>query len=335
MPVLDEAAHLPRLLDQLREQTPPQGGFEVLVVDGGSTDGTRELVRERARSWFALTLLDNPARRSAAGRNVGARAAAGEFVLFLDGHCTLAGPEVLLRVVSLFEETGAECLARPQPLAAPDGSAWARAIAAARHSPLGHKPGSEIYTATAGYVDPHSAGAAYRREVLRRLGGYDERFDACEDVEFNHRVKEAGYRTYIHPDLAVRYAARSTLPALCRQMFRYGRGRAHLMARHPEAAPRPLLAATGAMLPVAALPGVMGAGLGVALVSGAALVAAAVLWLEGLRISRSPLQAARIAAALAVIPLGLEAGFLRGLLEFPRFRHVRDESLRPLRKPAP
>ena len=170
--------------------------MEVLVVDGGSTDGTRDLVRERMTRWDRLFLLDNPGRRSSAGRNVGARAAAGDLIVFLDGHCSLLRPDYLARLVEIFAESGADCLTRPQPLTELTGTRWERAVALARHSPLGHKPGSEIYRAEPGFTDPQSAGAAYRREVLETLGGYDERFQACEDVEFNVRVARAGFRAY-------------------------------------------------------------------------------------------------------------------------------------------
>ena len=81
LPVLNEAGDLPRLLEQLRIQIPPPGGFEVLVVDGGSNDGTRELVAERSASWPVLRLIDNPKRRSAPARNLGALAARGDIIL--------------------------------------------------------------------------------------------------------------------------------------------------------------------------------------------------------------------------------------------------------------
>ena len=79
-----------------------------------------------------------------------------------------------------------------------------------------------------------SVAVAYRREVFDRVGGFDERFDACEDVELNHRIDRAGLRCFFTPAVQVRYFPRSSLRGLFRQMARYGRGRVRLLRKHPE-----------------------------------------------------------------------------------------------------
>lgn len=322
LPVLNEARDIGRLLEALLDQAAPPGGFEVLVADGGSSDRTREIVRTLAAGDPRLRLLENPRRLSSAGRNVGARAARGTYVLFLDGHCALPRSDYLARAVAIFEETGAACLCRPQPLDRWGEGRWGAAIAAARHSRLGHQPGSDIYGGEPGPCDPRSAGAAYRREALEALGGYDERFDACEDVELNCRLAAAGLPAYLHPDLAVEYRPRSSLGALLRQMIRYGRGRARLMARHPREIPWPLALATSYGLVAALLllaAGPRASALALAIPLGAWLLA---ILLEGVRLAGVRPAALRIALALAAIPAGLLLGFWRGLGDAPRFRRA-------------
>lgn len=319
LPVLNEARDLPPLLEQLRAQTPPPGGFEVLVVDGGSTDGTRERVAEAAADWPGLRLLDNPRRRSSAARNIGAREAGGRYVLYVDGHCVLPRRDYLVRLLEVFESTDAGCLCRPQPLHGLAEGPWARAVAQARHSPVGHKPGSDIYGGEPRETEPHSAGAAYRRDLVESLGGFDERFDACEDVEFNHRVSLSGVRSFLHPDLAVEYRPRSSVRGLFRQMLRYGRGRSRLMIRHPSVVPWMLLAPT--LLLVGWLVLAVAAPAAALRVAAAALALwALVVAVEGIRLGGASLQAGRVAAALAAVHAGLFLGFWRGCLEFRRFR---------------
>jgi succinoglycan biosynthesis protein ExoA len=237
LPVRNEALCILRLLRQLFDQEYPADRFEVLVADGGSTDGTRELVLETALSSpVALRLVDNPGIRSSAGRNAGVAAAAGDIIVFIDGHCEIPSRRLLADTARLLQETAAECLCRPQPLIAFAPRGTARIIADVRASALGHGRDSLIYDMHhAGFVDPASSGATYRRELFDRIGPYDESFDACEDVEFNTRVAAAGYRAYTDPTLAVYYEPRKSFPALFRQMMRYGIGRVRLARKHPSA----------------------------------------------------------------------------------------------------
>ncbi|MBX7106083.1 MAG: glycosyltransferase family 2 protein [Gemmataceae bacterium] len=234
VPVRNEELHLAETLLPLFEQDYPEDRFEILVIDGRSTDGTVSVVELLRADHTQLHLLDNPRRLSSAARNIGVRAARGEYIVVVDGHCELRSRTYLSDMVRAFERTGADCLGRPQPLDVSDAGPLQQAIALARASRLGHNPGSHIYSDRGGYVKPQSVAVAYRREVFDRVGLFDERFDACEDVEFNHRVDAAGLTCYFAPELAVHYRPRDTLGGLAWQMCRYGRGRARLLMKHPE-----------------------------------------------------------------------------------------------------
>jgi succinoglycan biosynthesis protein ExoA len=236
VPVRNEEKALPELLAEMLNQEYDPNSFEVLVADGRSTDNTRQIVEEVAASnQGRVKLVDNPGIKSSAGRNAGVAAARGDIILFLDGHCHLPSRTLLADTVSILESSGAECLCRPQPLIAPQASATGRAIAAVRASTLGHGRDSLIYDLNySGYVDPSSSGATYTKQALQAVGPYDERFDACEDVELNTRIRKAGFRAYTHPSLAVYYEPRSTVIGLFRQMVRYGRGRVRLAGKHPD-----------------------------------------------------------------------------------------------------
>jgi len=320
LPVLNEARDIRRVLDEIVTQEPPEGGFEVIVADGGSSDGTRGIVSELSDRHPFVKLVHNPGRLSSAGRNVGAAMSRGRYVVFVDGHCRIPRPDYLQRLVDVFEQTGAACLSRPQPMDRLDDGAWSSAISTARHSWLGHNPGSDIYGGEPGPSDPRHAGAAYTREAFERLGGYDERFDACEDVEFNHRVADAKLPSYRHPDLAVHYRPRSSLMGLFRQVRRYGRGRARLMARHPDVVPWPILAVVVAAVLIPPILLVIHPAAGLWWSGGLATGWLAVTTTESLRQVGPRPHALRVIAAMFAIHAGMVVGFLRGALEFHRFR---------------
>lgn len=233
VPVRNEAAFIGGTLRQLLAQRYDPRRFEVLVADGGSTDATRDVIGALQREHPNLRLLANPAGWSSAGRNVAINAALGDVILLIDGHCDLDNPNHLADLAGAFERSGAACVGRPQPLDVPGATRLQRAIAAARASRLGHHPASHIYSDREGFVAPESVAIAYRRQVFETVGLFDEAFDACEDVEFNHRVGRAGLPCWFSPAVRVHYHPRGSLAGLSRQMFRYGRGRMRLLRKHP------------------------------------------------------------------------------------------------------
>jgi glycosyltransferase involved in cell wall biosynthesis len=320
LPVRDEGARIEAVLRDVLGQEAPEDALEVLVVDGRSTDDTRARAERVAAEDPRVRVLDNPRRLSSSARAIGAREARGRYVAYVDGHCRIESRTWLASLVDLFERTGADCLARPQPLVPEEPTLRARAIAAARTSRFGHGVSSEIYGDREGRASPVSSGAAYRREVFERVGTFDESFDACEDVEFNWRVEHAGLSCWTSPRLAVRYEPRRTFSALFRQMRRYGRGRAHLHRKHPAAFALDSLAPAAFVLgiPVAAAAAALPA-----LPSAVRLAATAPYALyAALTLAASVLAARRrgfallplLPIAFATVHAGLGVGYLAGLV---------------------
>lgn len=234
VPVRNEGQFIASTLAQLLAQDYPADRFEILVADGQSTDDTRTIVNAVAALHPNVRLLDNPRQLSSAGRNVAIRASRGEILLLVDGHCQIDEPRHLTHLVRAFLDSGADSVGRPQPLDVTGASSLQRAIAVARSCWLGHHPASHVYSTREGFVPPQSVAVAYRREVFDQIGLFDERFDACEDFEFNHRLASAGYTCFFTPGVAVRYYPRDSVGKLARQMIRYGRGRVRLLRKHPR-----------------------------------------------------------------------------------------------------
>jgi succinoglycan biosynthesis protein ExoA len=233
VPVRNEAAGLGSLLPELMSQSYDPRRFEVIVADGRSTDDTRAIVSCFQAEHPQVRLVDNPQEWSSAGRNAAIRAARGDLIVLVDGHCELHNSHYLAELASVFQESGADCVGRPQPQEIALATPLQQAIAAARASWLGHNPASYIYSTVDRFVPPASVAVAYRRQVFETVGLFDESFDACEDVEFNHRVEKAGFRCFFTPRVAVHYHPRTTLTGLSRQLSRYGRGRVRLLRKFP------------------------------------------------------------------------------------------------------
>lgn len=234
IPVLDEEDYISTTLTQLLKQDYPRGLLEIIVVDGGSLDGTINLVEQYiGLPDFDIKLLHNPSKLSSYARNIGILAARSEYVLFLDAHVHIPSSTLLMAMASAVRRWDVDVLARPQPLTPPGINVLQQTIAAVRKSPIGHSRESFIYSDIEGFVSPLSVGVMYRRSIFSEFGLFDETFDAAEDVEMNYRLEMANIQAFISPDFAVHYYPRKGLWSLFKQMQRYGTGRVRFARKHP------------------------------------------------------------------------------------------------------
>ncbi len=218
MPVRDEADAIERSLGAVLAQDYP-GSFEVLVADGASSDGTRQLVEGLAARDDRLSVLDNPEGIVPTGLNRALAQARGEVVMRVDGHCEVP-PDYARRCVASLLDSGADC-AGGVILTVGD-SREARAVALVQSSPLG--VGASRFRTGAGAprtVDTLAFGA-YRRDVFDRIGTFDEELVRNQDDEFNLRLTQAGGRIWLDPTIATTYWSRATLRGAFRQHFQYG-----------------------------------------------------------------------------------------------------------------
>jgi len=322
----NEEQYVAETLHSVLDQDYPPERLEILVVDGRSTDGSRGIVAQLASEHpsIYLTLIDNPGLLSAAGRNAGIRAARGRFIAIVDCHSTI-GRDYLATAERMLDETGADCLGRPVELFIPADTYMQRVIGAARTSWLGHNTTSVAFSDISGPASPLSNGIIYRREVFERIGLFNERFDACEDVEFNSRLEQAGMTSWTVPALLASYHPRGSLWALFKQMGRYAYWRYRLLREQrrafhlTQAAP-----AIAVALGIASLTGVL---LGLSPVAPLALIAA---YIAAILIASVRASAARgfrylpaLPLAYAAIHFGAAVGFWGGVVEGIRQSVVR------------
>lgn len=231
MPVRNEAAYIDRSLGSVLAQDYPPDCLEILVIDGLSDDGTREVVRAYQATHPRLWLLDNHARIVPPGLNLGIRQARGEIIVRVDGHCEIAPDYVSRCVQHLLED---EVDAVGGPIETIGETAEAEAIALAMSSWFG-VGGSAFRT-----VDDRAmlvetvAFPAYRRETLARLGPFDEELVRNQDDEYNYRLLKHGGKILLSPDIRSRYYSRSSLSKLWRQYYQYGFWKVRVMQKHPR-----------------------------------------------------------------------------------------------------
>ena len=247
VPVLNEARHLREAVEQILGQSYP-GELEVVLALGPSTDATDAVAAELAAADPRVHTVSNPTGRTPSGLNAAIAASTHPVVVRVDGHGLLA-PDYIATAVRLLEQTGAANVGGV--MAAEGTTDFTRAVATAMRSVFG-VGGARFHTGgQAGPADTVYLGV-FRREVLDDLGGYDESFLRAQDWELNHRIRSAGHLVWFTPELSVTYRPRSSLKALARQYFHYGRWRRVVMRQHPGTANLRYLAAPLVVLACAA-----------------------------------------------------------------------------------
>jgi glycosyltransferase involved in cell wall biosynthesis len=247
VPVLDEEVHLRAAVSTMLGQDYP-GPMEVLLALGPSRDRTDEIAAELAADDARVRLFPNPTGATGAGLNRAVAAASHDVVVRLDGHA-LVPPDYVRVAVETLQRTGADNVGGM--MAAEGVTDFERSVAAAMTSPLGVGQASFHVGGVEGPAPTVYLGT-FRREVLARLGGYDETFLRAQDWELNHRIRANGGLVWFTPRLTVSYRPRSTLRALARQYRDYGRWRRVVMREHEGTVSPRYLAPPVAVVVVAA-----------------------------------------------------------------------------------
>ena len=227
LPVLNEEKHLEHAVQSILSQD-YLGPIEVILAIGPSHDRTHEIAEAISKRESRVVLVDNPTGRTAAGLNLALKKSQNPVIVRVDGHAQIPNSYLSL-VVEILKKTGAVNVGGV--MAAIGVTPFEKAVAGAMRSPLG-VGASRFHTGgEAGVVDTVYLGA-FRREALLEIGGFDERFTRAQDWELNFRLRENGGVVYFDPRLHVTYRPRSSIKALAKQYFEYGRWRRVVSRRH-------------------------------------------------------------------------------------------------------
>jgi succinoglycan biosynthesis protein ExoA len=232
VPTLNEAMHIEAVLRQLSLGIPDSYRVRFVVCDGGSHDGTAEIVARLARTDERIVLLHNPKRLQSAGVNqaVRARGAGFDILIRCDGHSRYPSSFIPDLVRSL-KRTQADAVV--VPMDSIGDTCLRQAVAWVSDTLVGSGGAAHRGGKKSGYVD-HGHHAAFKMAAFIGASGYDESFSHNEDAELDCRLTALGARIFLDSSIRIHYIPRGTLRDLWRQYFAYGRGRSRTVRKHPK-----------------------------------------------------------------------------------------------------
>jgi succinoglycan biosynthesis protein ExoA len=233
VPCYNEEATIGSLIEAILNQTFPIQETEVIISDGLSTDSTREVISsfQQAHPELSLTIVDNTLRKIPSGLNRALETSAGEYVIRFDAH-SIPAPDYIEKCMQALESGKGENVGGVWMIV-PGADNWiSRSIAIAAAHPIGAGDARYRVGGDAQAVDTVPFGA-FRRDLIDRIGPFDENLLTNEDYEFNVRVRKSGGIVWFDPEIRSTYIARSTLKELAEQYWRYGYWKSQMLNRYP------------------------------------------------------------------------------------------------------
>lgn len=228
VPCRNEVRHIEACLRSVLSFEEPPGGFEVVVADGMSDDGTREVLARLASADPRVRFVDNPARITPCALNAAIQAARGEIIVRIDAHARFA-PDYLRLCVQTLTRTGAQNVGGPTIA---EGKTYMQQAIAAAYGSAFAVGGSRFHDATfEGYADTVPFGC-WPRPVLEKLGLFDEELVRNQDDELNVRILRSGGKIWLNPRIRSWYSPRASLSHLFKQYWQYGYWKIRVMQKH-------------------------------------------------------------------------------------------------------
>jgi hypothetical protein len=245
MPVLNERRHLRAAIEAILAQD-YAGELEIVLALGPSTDGTDEVAAELAAADPRIRTVPNPTGATPSGLNAAIAATSAGIIVRVDGHSMLPS-DYVRTAVEVLTATGADNVGGV--MAARGVTPFEQAVARAYGSWFGIGGARFHLGGEAGPAETVYLGV-FRREMLDRVGGFDEDMRRAQDWELNYRIRRAGGTVWFTPAMQVTYRPRADMRALSKQFFRTGQWRREVTRRHRDTASARYLAAPAAVVGV-------------------------------------------------------------------------------------
>ncbi len=229
IPCLNEEAYIEKCVRSTQMQSYEQSLISVFVVDGMSTDKTRDIVRQLERKFQGVQLIDNPAQFTPKALNLGIEASAAEVVIILGAHAEIAADFVERNVALLQSDETIGCAGGLIQNVYENETA--EVIGRAMSSPFGVGNARFRTGGKKGFVDTVAFGA-YRRKTLNEIGLFDLDLVRNQDDELNYRLTKAGWKIFFDPEIKSQYYVRSSYSKLFKQYRQYGYWKVYVNKKH-------------------------------------------------------------------------------------------------------
>ncbi len=221
IPCRNEEKYIGKCLASIIAQDYPKDKLEVLVVDGMSEDGTREVIKDYVLKNPYIKLLDNPKRIVPTALNIGVKNAQGDIILRMDAH-NIYEKDYVGKCVTYLTKHDVDNVGGIWITLPGNETSIGKSIALALSHPFGV---GNAYFRTGSkeprYVDTVPFGC-YKKEVFEKIGLFDEDLVRNQDDEFNLRLIKNGGKILLVPDIVSYYYARDSLEKLWKMYFQYG-----------------------------------------------------------------------------------------------------------------
>mgnify|MGYP004468928429 FL=1 len=221
IPTLNEERFISRCLNSIIKQTYEFEKMDVMIIDGGSNDKTKDIVAEYQKSHQNIRLIENKKKIQSVAFNIGFKKSTAPYIIRLDAHAEYDSKYISLCIENLKQDekrgnVGGRCNILPF-----NQSIWAQTNAILNHSRFGIGGAAFRVSNEAHNTDSVPFGA-FPRKIIEKIGGMREDLPRGEDNEYNSRIRKAGYKIFFDPNIISSYFARPTLGASCKQMYANG-----------------------------------------------------------------------------------------------------------------
>ena len=220
----NEQAFIEKAMMSLINQTYPKDYYEIIVIDGESTDDTLKIVKKLIEQYktdsFDIRVINNPKHILATGWNLGIKDAKGEFVVRIDAHAEAAEDFIEKNVETMLKTTDAVCVGGKLTTMSLNGDN--DTISKVLSSPFGVGNSSFRVSDGAGYSDTAVYGL-YKKEIFERVGYFNEKYIRNQDIELHSRIRKAGGKFYFNPQINCVYYSRNTVKKMVKQAFGNGK----------------------------------------------------------------------------------------------------------------